>query len=125
MFSNIEIEPIEDNIEHEDSIDNLESRWPSCDWPFLVMLLLVLSFFLFYFWGVELGIFHWKFDKVYYQLSNKREGASKREKLIGFLERALMKAENFKIENLEKLSDEGKDENIDIVKKKLQEAMQY
>ena len=36
-----------------------------------------------------------------------------------------MKAENFKIENLEKLSDEGKDENIDIVKKKLQEAGLY
>ena len=34
-----------------------------------------------------------------------------------------MKAENFKIENLEKLSDEGKDENI--VKKKLQEAGLY
>ena len=31
-------------------------------------------------------------------------------KLIGFLERTLMKAENFKLENLEKLSDEGKDE---------------
>ena len=30
--------------------------------------------------------------------------------LIGFLERALIKAENFKIENLEKLSDEGKNE---------------
>ena len=30
-----------------------------------------------------------------------------------------MKAENFKTENLEKLSDEGKDENIDNVKKKL------
>ena len=36
-----------------------------------------------------------------------------------------MKAENFKIENLEKLSDEGKDENIEIVKKKLQEAGLY
>ena len=30
-----------------------------------------------------------------------------------------------KIENLEKLSDEGKDENIEIVKKKLQEAGLY
>ena len=39
--------------------------------------------------------------------------------------RALMKAENFKTENLEKLSDEVKDENIDIVKKKLQEAGLY
>ena len=66
MFSNLEIEPIEDNIEHEDSIDALESHWPSCDWPFLVILLLVLSFFLFYFWGVEFGIFHWKFEKIYY-----------------------------------------------------------
>ena len=46
-------------------------------------------------------------------------------KLIEFLERALMKAENFKTENLEKLSDEGKDENIDIVKKKFQEAGLY
>jgi len=54
--------------------------------------------------------------------SNKRGGANKREKWIGFLKRALIKAEKFKIENLEKLSDEGKNENIDIVKKKLQEA---
>ena len=116
MFSNLEIEPTEDNIEHEDNIENgdsfdaLESLRSinNCDWPFLVIMLLVLSFFLIYFWGVEFGIFHWKFEKIYYQLSNKRGGANKREKLIGFLKRALMKAENFKIENLEKLSDEGK-----------------
>ena len=130
MFSNLEIEPIEDNIEHEDSFDHFDALETlrsinNCDWTFLVIVLLILLFFLVYFWGVELGIFHWKFEDIYYQLSNKRGGANKREELIGFLERALMKAENFKIENLEKLLDEGKDENIDIVKKKFQEAGLY
>ena len=72
--------------------------------------------------------FNWKFEKIHYQLSNKRGGANKSEKLIGFLESALIKAENFRIENLEKLSDEGpegKDKNIDNGKKKLQEAGLY
>ena len=56
--------------------------------------------------------FNWKFEKIHYQLSNKRGGANKSEKLIGFLESALMQgqAENLKTENLEKLSDEGKND---------------
>ena len=60
-----------------------------------------------------------------YTISSLIIVANKREKLIGYLERALIKAENFKTENLEKLSDEGKDENIDIVEKKLQKARLY
>ena len=106
MFSNLEIEPIEDNIEHEDSFDALESHWLSCDWPFLVIWLLVLSFVLFYILGLDCGIFQWKFEKIYYQLSNKRGCASKRE--VDWIFGTLMKAENFKIENLEKLLDEMK-----------------
>ena len=68
MFSNLEIEPIEDNDEHEDSFDALESDWliNNCDWPCLVIVLLVLSFVLFYFLGLEFGIFHYPFDKIYY-----------------------------------------------------------
>ena len=69
MFSNLEIEP--DNIEHEDSFDHFDALETlrsinNCDWTFLVIVLLILLFFLVYFWGVELGIFHWKFENVYY-----------------------------------------------------------
>ena len=60
-----------------------------------------------------------------YTISSLIIVANKHEKSIGYLERALIKAENFKTENLEKLSDEGKDENIDIVEKKLQKARLY
>jgi hypothetical protein len=41
MFSNLEIEPIEHDI--EDSFDAVESNWlNNLDWPTLVILLLVL-----------------------------------------------------------------------------------
>ena len=82
------------------------------DWPLLVIALLVLSFVLFYILGLELRIFRWNFEKIYYQLSNKRGGANKRE--VVWIFGTLMKAENSKIENFEKVLDEGKDENIDI-----------
>jgi len=68
MSSNLEIwpeiEPIEDNIEHEAPFDTDE--FFRCDLPFLVTVLLFLFFFLVYFWGVEFGIFHWKFEDIYY-----------------------------------------------------------
>jgi len=72
MSSNLEIcpeiVPIEDNIEHEDSIvapfDT--DDFFRCDLPFLVIVLLILFFFSAYFWGVEFGIFHWKFEDIYY-----------------------------------------------------------
>ena len=77
MASNLEIwpeiEPIEDNIEHEDSFDRFDTlesfrSIDNCDWSYLVFLLLALFFVLFYIFGLGVGIFHWKtsLDDIYY-----------------------------------------------------------